>query len=194
MSADPTHRHDQMHRGQVPTGQLADGTATAGDAPLSNGDGTVTWGSSVRPDRHDEGTPLATAATSIDFVGAGVTASGSGAAEDRHDPRRRGPDRCGRWRPVGNAAQSRCRQDHRRRSYRPPSVGRRRRAPGAPRHGRRRPRAVRVPLTTSTSATSRCPVTGPRPTSNCRPRRSTRTPWGPTWPGSGSMSRSRERC
>lgn len=29
----------------------------------------------------DEGTPLATAATSIDFVGAGVTASGAGAAK-----------------------------------------------------------------------------------------------------------------
>lgn len=44
MSADPTHRHDEMHRGQVPTDQLASGTATAGFAPLSNGDGTVTWG------------------------------------------------------------------------------------------------------------------------------------------------------
>lgn len=43
MTASPTHRHDQMHRGQVPTDQLADGTATVDYVPTSNGDGTVTW-------------------------------------------------------------------------------------------------------------------------------------------------------
>lgn len=43
MTADPTHRHDHFHRGQVPTDQLADGTATSGYVPTSNGDDTVTW-------------------------------------------------------------------------------------------------------------------------------------------------------
>lgn len=43
-TGDPLHRHDELHRGQVPTGQLADGAAAAGFAPISNGDGTVTWG------------------------------------------------------------------------------------------------------------------------------------------------------
>jgi hypothetical protein len=38
-----THRHDEFHRGQVPTGQIADGADTAGFTPMSNGDGTVTW-------------------------------------------------------------------------------------------------------------------------------------------------------
>ncbi len=38
----PTHRHI-FHRGQVPTAQLAGGTATATYVPASNGDGTVTW-------------------------------------------------------------------------------------------------------------------------------------------------------
>lgn len=40
--ARPTHLH-AFHRGQVPTDQLADGTATDGYAPVSNGDGSVTW-------------------------------------------------------------------------------------------------------------------------------------------------------
>lgn len=44
MTADPTHRHDEFHRGQVPTGQLADGTASLGFVGISNGDGSVTWG------------------------------------------------------------------------------------------------------------------------------------------------------
>lgn len=39
----PLHSH-LFHAGQVPTSQLATGTATAGYAPLSNGGGTVTWG------------------------------------------------------------------------------------------------------------------------------------------------------
>lgn len=43
MSGSPTHRHDELHRGQVPTGQLADGTASSGFVGVSNGDGTVTW-------------------------------------------------------------------------------------------------------------------------------------------------------
>lgn len=44
MTADPTHRHDQFHRGMVPDDQLADGTPADGDVPISNGDGTRTWG------------------------------------------------------------------------------------------------------------------------------------------------------
>lgn len=52
---------------------------------LSTLDGGTTWGGSTDVDStltiKDEGTPLATAATSLDFVGAGVVASGTGAAK-----------------------------------------------------------------------------------------------------------------
>lgn len=51
---------------------------------LSTLDGGVTWGGSVVGSAltvKDEGSALATAATSLDFVGAGVVASGTGAAK-----------------------------------------------------------------------------------------------------------------
>lgn len=41
--ARPLHSH-AFHKGEVPLDQLADGTATSGYAPISNGDGTATWG------------------------------------------------------------------------------------------------------------------------------------------------------
>lgn len=40
---DPSHRHDQLHRGLVPTDQLASGTATVGYVPISAG-ATAEWG------------------------------------------------------------------------------------------------------------------------------------------------------
>lgn len=43
MSGDPTHRHDELHRGVVPDDQLATGTASDTFVPISNGDGTRTW-------------------------------------------------------------------------------------------------------------------------------------------------------
>ncbi len=43
MTADPTHRHDQFHRGLVPFDQLADGSPADGDVPIYDY-GTVTWG------------------------------------------------------------------------------------------------------------------------------------------------------
>lgn len=51
---------------------------------LATLDGGTTWGGSTGGSAltvKDEGTPLATAATSLDFVGAGVVASGTGAAK-----------------------------------------------------------------------------------------------------------------
>lgn len=41
--ARPNHGHI-FHKGEVPSDQIAGGTATTGYAPLSNGDGTSTWG------------------------------------------------------------------------------------------------------------------------------------------------------
>lgn len=38
------HPHELFHDGMVPDDQLATGTAEAGDVPVSNGDGTRTWG------------------------------------------------------------------------------------------------------------------------------------------------------
>lgn len=37
------HRHDQMHRGQVPYDQLAEGTPDPGDTPHYQYDGSVAW-------------------------------------------------------------------------------------------------------------------------------------------------------
>lgn len=37
------HRHDQMHRGNVPSDQLATGTPTEGFVPTVQGDGSVAW-------------------------------------------------------------------------------------------------------------------------------------------------------
>lgn len=41
---DPTHRHDELHRGPIPLDQIADGAAGDTYVPISNGDGTATWG------------------------------------------------------------------------------------------------------------------------------------------------------
>jgi hypothetical protein len=78
----PTHRHDMAHRGLVPTDQL--GTGTPDGTQFLRDDHT--WqvpagGGGASLTVKDEGSPLATAATSLDFVGAGVTASGTGAGK-----------------------------------------------------------------------------------------------------------------
>lgn len=77
------HLHGR-HRGLVPDDQLATGTAGSGDVPISDGAGSRAWGAPSGGGSltvKDEGSSLATAATSLDFVGAGVTASGTGAAK-----------------------------------------------------------------------------------------------------------------
>ena len=66
----------------APTAAITDGTA--GQALVTDGSGalsftTITSGSSLTV--QDEGSALSTAATTINFVGAGVTASGSGATK-----------------------------------------------------------------------------------------------------------------
>lgn len=76
-----THLTDQMHRSEDDAGDPID----AGLLLAADGSGGHTWtdpatlGSDLTI--KDEGTPLATAATSIDFVGAGVVASGTTAAK-----------------------------------------------------------------------------------------------------------------
>lgn len=50
-----------------------------GKVPTTDGDGGFTYEDSGSITVEDEGTPLATAASTLDFVGAGVTASGTGA-------------------------------------------------------------------------------------------------------------------
>jgi hypothetical protein len=44
MSADPTHRHDEFHRGIVPEDQLASGSPSAGDVPTWTGTGEAAYG------------------------------------------------------------------------------------------------------------------------------------------------------
>jgi hypothetical protein len=76
-----THLTDQMHRSEDDAGDPID----AGLLLAADGARGHTWtdpaslGSALTI--KDEGSSLATAATSIDFVGAGVTASGTGAAK-----------------------------------------------------------------------------------------------------------------
>lgn len=53
MSADPTHRHDEFHRGRVPTAQLASGTASSGTVPTSDGVGNVAWTAGGAPTTAD---------------------------------------------------------------------------------------------------------------------------------------------
>jgi hypothetical protein len=77
--AQPTHRHDLAHRGLVPVAQLGTGTPDGtkflrDDQTYAVPPGTGISGVTVQ----DEGTPLATAAVTLDFVGAGVVASGTG--------------------------------------------------------------------------------------------------------------------
>lgn len=94
MSVTPTytvrlrnHAHDLDASGHVPIAAVTsvDGTATnveTGLVPTANGSGGWTYGAPTSPlTIKDEGSSLATAATSIDFVGAGVGASGTGAAK-----------------------------------------------------------------------------------------------------------------
>lgn len=49
MSADPTHRHDQFHRGKLPEDQLATGTPTAGYVPAASGTGAAVWSAAGVP-------------------------------------------------------------------------------------------------------------------------------------------------
>jgi hypothetical protein len=74
-----THRNDRMHRGLVPTAQLGSGSATSSTVLL----GDQTWGAAPASGVtvQDEGSGLATAGTTLNFVGAGVTASGTGATK-----------------------------------------------------------------------------------------------------------------
>jgi hypothetical protein len=76
--AQPTHRHDTAHRGLVPPAQL--GTGTPDGTKFLRDDSTwaaPTSGGTITT--KDEGTTLSTGVTTLDFVGAGVTASGAGA-------------------------------------------------------------------------------------------------------------------
>ena len=82
----PTHRHDVAHRGLIPIDQLASGTPSPGDVPVYTSGMAAAWGAGGGGGGggitvEDEGTPLATAATALDFVGPGVTASGTGATK-----------------------------------------------------------------------------------------------------------------
>ena len=43
MTAQPTHRHDEFHRGVVPEAQVASGTPTAGYVPTASGTGEAAW-------------------------------------------------------------------------------------------------------------------------------------------------------
>lgn len=78
------------------------------DFEFSSSDGGTTVGGSMTPHPaaaytltvDDEGTPLATGATSLDFVGAGVTASGSGAAKTITIPGGATASDTGIWRPL----------------------------------------------------------------------------------------------
>lgn len=77
-----THLTAQMHRSEDDTGTaIPDGYLLAADGAKGHTwtDPAAISGSSLTI--KDEGTPLATAATSINFVGAGVVASGTTAAK-----------------------------------------------------------------------------------------------------------------
>jgi hypothetical protein len=64
------------------TGGAPDHTFTViGGANLGNQEVGSAWGTGSSLTVEDEGTPLATAATTLDFVGAGVVASGTGAGK-----------------------------------------------------------------------------------------------------------------
>lgn len=86
-------------------------TAVGGqdDFDISTGDGGTTYGvtPSIPPYSltvDDEGTPLATGATSLDFVGAGVTASGTGVAKTITIPGGATSSDTGIWRPLLDGA------------------------------------------------------------------------------------------
>lgn len=85
-----THDIELDHHGVLDTSQVAGGTATSGYAPLSNGDGTATWGAvsggSSGVTVQDEGSSLTTTGTTLNFTGAGVTASGTGATKTINVP------------------------------------------------------------------------------------------------------------
>lgn len=80
----PRNEHDIVldHFGVLEEDQLASGTPTAGTAPIATGTGTAAWGAAASPlIIQDEGTPLTTAASTLNFVGSGVTATGSGSTK-----------------------------------------------------------------------------------------------------------------
>jgi hypothetical protein len=87
-SAHHTENHASRHSNGGADEVEAEDLATAEtdtDLRLApNGTGGVEWaagGGSSGVDVEDEGTPLATTATTLDFVGAGVTATGAGATK-----------------------------------------------------------------------------------------------------------------
>jgi hypothetical protein len=49
MTAQPTHRHDEFHRGVVPEAQVASGTPTAGYVPTASGTGEAAWSAAGIP-------------------------------------------------------------------------------------------------------------------------------------------------
>ena len=69
------------HTGQLPIGRLSTTDTDATKVVRPDGTGGITVGVENSLTVKDEGTPLATGATSLDFVGAGVVASGTGAAK-----------------------------------------------------------------------------------------------------------------
>jgi hypothetical protein len=77
----PRHSHVNAHVGLIPSDQLASGTPFDGMVPVYGSTFGVAWGFAAGGSSltvEDEGVPLATAADTLNFVGAGVTASGTG--------------------------------------------------------------------------------------------------------------------
>ncbi len=86
-------------------GVVISGTPTAGQEIVATSGTAASWQTvdgalTVK----DEGTPLATAATSLDFVGAGVIASGASAAKTITIPGGATASDTGIWRPLMDGA------------------------------------------------------------------------------------------